>query len=901
MRGILKKIMCTVMVCTFLFSHITTGVAQAQVSQMPEPGSMIGLSQPMVPATLQGMKVDPKEPFRFQFLLAPGDKKTVDQEEADRLVRHFFAALATPEEGIWVNLSPLEHDRIVQPDFGRTRMGRELLELDHILKQLTSSLMYPEGATGKDFWNKVYAKAYDFFGTTNIPTDVFNKVWIVSGQARVYENAGAVYITGDTLDVMLDSDHALAQANGQASDVNAADEISRQMMRESILPVIKKEVNEGAQFAPLRKIHRALILATWYKKRMKESLLGRAYADQNKVEGVTHGDPTAIEHIYNNYVEAFKQGVYNYVREEKDIYTGEVIPRKYFAGGMAVHPVLENDPAASVKEPDTGLIVETVDASPIGPGISTLEGPRVFEKKLLGTGVRSIKKAFLLTALGVFLASSGHAEVIRDVNAGDFNKKAMRAVKLLEDPDTRLVPSHVGMPQLENIAFAYDLAVQAGAFKAAGEDAYARTIMDFFMNGLSNPRLAAPINGQRGFMNAVNINTGDAGLEYFITPGPSAWIGLSALNVDPQKYKPLALAMGDLLLSFQDADGGVADGNREPGVVNTEPHMDAVAFFYALHNVYGDKKWKEAADKGKEYFYRYLYVDGHILQSRGNQPENFVTDAYSWTLLGRVGQELPASELKALVNKMLNAALVRVQAPIPGGEMKTLTLTDFTDPRSSLATSQRGGIRPLGTVEWTGGVVMALQVSAVRLAGAGDMETARLYKGIAEELLRQSRNAFGTTENGGIIAFYATEAGVQTGFGWKTPFPADLVRGSSVGYWIIYPSEHVNPFTGENYGAALDVIGVDVPGAAAFINNAVQGKEYVVPGVVESKVDPAARVGGIDLQKIDLSVDVHSGAVSFEVNDAVVAALQERMFGLEPVIISSVPLADLQGFLQGVR
>jgi hypothetical protein len=60
------------------------------------------------------------------------------------------------------------------------------------------------------------------------------------------------------------------------------------------------------------------------------------------------------------------------------------------------------------------------------------------------------------------------------------------------------------------------------------------------------------------------------------------------------------------------------------------------------------------------------------------------------------------------------------------------------------------------------------------------------------------------------------------------------------------------------------------------------------------------QLGGIDFEKIDLNIDAANGAVSFEVNDAVVAALQERLFGLEPVSISSVPLVDLKGFL-GIR
>ena len=66
---------------------------------------------------------------------------------------------------------------------------------------------------------------------------------------------------------------------------------------------------------------------------------------------------------------------------------------------------------------------------------------------------------------------------------------------------------------------------------------------------------------------------------------------------------------------------------------------------------------------------------------------------------------------------------------------------------------------------------------------------------------------------------------------------------------------------------------------------------------VEQGQDNAESYGGIDLQKIDLHVDAASGAVSFEVNDAVVTVFQERLFGLEPVLVSSVPLVDLQGFL----
>ena len=56
------------------------------------------------------------------------------------------------------------------------------------LKQITASLIYPESQLGKEFWQKVYAQAQAKYGTTNIPINTFNKVWIVPEKAVVYEN-----------------------------------------------------------------------------------------------------------------------------------------------------------------------------------------------------------------------------------------------------------------------------------------------------------------------------------------------------------------------------------------------------------------------------------------------------------------------------------------------------------------------------------------------------------------------------------------------------------------------------------------------------------------------------------------------------------------------------------------
>src|SRR5476649_966703 len=102
-------------------------------------------------------------------------------------------------------------------------MGRDLLAEDYMLKQITASLIYPEDATGKKFWMRIYEEAYKKFGTTNIPVNTFNKVWIVPEKAVVYENVkvGTAYVVESKLKVMLEQDYlALAKNQRQLRDAN---------------------------------------------------------------------------------------------------------------------------------------------------------------------------------------------------------------------------------------------------------------------------------------------------------------------------------------------------------------------------------------------------------------------------------------------------------------------------------------------------------------------------------------------------------------------------------------------------------------------------------------------------------------------------------------------------------
>lgn len=317
--------------------------ADIVVPPMPKPGVMVNLSASFTPAHLKGMTVHPDNALQFDFLMDRGENNFSDEqkkEEYTKLIKYFLASLTIADKDQWVNLSPFENNRIIENNFGKTEMGRDLLAQDYLLKQVTSSLMYPESGLGKKFWDDVYAKAFKELGHTNIPVNTINKVWIMPDEAVVYESNNTAIILKSHLKVMLEEDYLATKINTSKSTVETrliasqtTNKTTQDVIRQIILPALEKEVNEGKNFAQLRQIVSAMILATWYKQSLKESLLGKVYADKSKVKGVDQ-DPKTNDAIYQQYLAAFKKGVYSYIKEDEDKYTNQIIPRKYFAGGF---------------------------------------------------------------------------------------------------------------------------------------------------------------------------------------------------------------------------------------------------------------------------------------------------------------------------------------------------------------------------------------------------------------------------------------------------------------------------------------------------------------------------------------------------------------------------------------
>jgi len=347
---ITKKVVSIFILVSFLFTGQIGSICQARADastafasdnfHLPPPGALVRLSPEFNPPILKGLKVHPDNPFRLDFILDKGDRQQEQlEQESTKLIKYFLAGITIPKKDLWVNLSPYEKNRIIPELFGQTQMGRDLLAEDYMLKQITASLIYPEDEIGKRFWKRVYEEAVKKFGTTNIPLNTFNKVWIVPEKAVVYENAkaGTAYVVESKLKVLLEQDYLSMQKHNAALPLTSRNDtasVGANVMRDIVIPELTKEVNENQNFAQLRQVYNSLILATWYKKKIKDSILGKAYADKNKVAGIMSSPNTLIgdpEHIYQQYLQAFKKGVYNYIKEER---LPQPIVRRYFSGGV---------------------------------------------------------------------------------------------------------------------------------------------------------------------------------------------------------------------------------------------------------------------------------------------------------------------------------------------------------------------------------------------------------------------------------------------------------------------------------------------------------------------------------------------------------------------------------------
>ena len=409
----------------------------------------------------------------------------------------------------------------------------------------------------------------------------------------------------------------------------------------------------------------------------------------------------------------------------------------------------------------------------------------------------------------------------------------------LADSATCIPPSHyhhsdllAGPSVFHHTTFLYDLAIFMMALNQAGFRRQHWTIVEFVLKAYElRLGMTVEYQGVFGFRNAFNRSNGEGILEWWITPGPMAFMIFALLDsygsLKDKKLLELALCFGEVLLKMQREDGAVIDGSRGPDqqqtsdAVYAEPHLDACAAFGRLFELTEGRKWLTAAEKAHQYF------TGHLLQPScglihqgiiGQSAQTIhATDVYAWAFLGPFLKWVDSEDLISLMEYNLKKTLVRVKVSLPDGRSVDVCGADFTDPADDAIIAARSGFHPMVSIEWTAGVISSLYSSAIRLwkvyevtGKSGYRQKSQEFTAIGDELLAGLKKCFYKIPDisVGKIGFYASGQDAPIGHGWNTFHfnTPELKGGSLASVWAVFPLLGYNPFSGEYYLEELNRI-----------------------------------------------------------------------------------------------
>ena len=163
---------------------------------------------------------------RFDLRLDKGDAENFNsadaQAAAEKLIEYFRIGLQLPNSMFWVNLRPDAPDNIIDPFLEKTDVGKILLEADLQLKKDLARFSSPDTPEGKQYWDKLYAKAEQLYGQNDAEIPTITRPWIVPDEIVLGESSNNTYVFKATLKVMLEKDYLRDAQSPAASDPRLA-------------------------------------------------------------------------------------------------------------------------------------------------------------------------------------------------------------------------------------------------------------------------------------------------------------------------------------------------------------------------------------------------------------------------------------------------------------------------------------------------------------------------------------------------------------------------------------------------------------------------------------------------------------------------------------------------------
>ena len=259
------------------------------------------------------------------------------KSSAAALMEYFKIGLRLPNSAFWVNLRPDSPDRVIDPVLERTDMGRVFLEADVQLKKDLCLLTDPGTSLGREYWNKLYARATELYKGEDVQIPTVTRPWIVPGEIVLGESVQGVYIYKALLKVMLQQDYVKNTKQSLAEEAPAQDQrqqelnaYSTELLKKSILPRLNREVNTSGKYAAFRQVYFSLILAQWYKSAMPVRLAD-SLIDSKDIRGLESKTAWSKRTYFEAYRRSFSQGEYS--KQESVIDQYGITVRQYVSGG----------------------------------------------------------------------------------------------------------------------------------------------------------------------------------------------------------------------------------------------------------------------------------------------------------------------------------------------------------------------------------------------------------------------------------------------------------------------------------------------------------------------------------------------------------------------------------------
>ena len=366
MKNKLLKILSILLCFSLIFEQ--TGFAQI-AGQLDISGHLASLRNTFAPDVfrplhLRFLSYDTLN-NNFKLLLDKGSLKNPQSKEIEsatkQLLNYFFIGITLPNDAFWVNLRPDAETNIIDDQLAQTDVGRILLESDLQLKKDTARFTSPETPEGKEYWDKLYQKAGEIFGSQNITIPTLTRPWIVPDEIIIRETADSAYIYKATLKVMLEQDYLKDSAvyNFKDDRLKELNEYSSQLIREIIIPKLTQEINASKRYAQLRQVYYSLIMAQWFKARFydKGGLYSRII-DRKIVTGMTSKEYWSKTTYFQAYQKSFKDGEYNIQEPTYTLY-GQTI-RSYFSGGEVFNLGRMPPMGGMIRNPETGATVSSI-------------------------------------------------------------------------------------------------------------------------------------------------------------------------------------------------------------------------------------------------------------------------------------------------------------------------------------------------------------------------------------------------------------------------------------------------------------------------------------------------------------------------------------------------------------